>query len=117
MPPAGLVFPHKTRQALSGSQVGKKGLMDMKKIATIFLAGALAISSSLPASAQVQGCRTGCGGGTNSGVAWWILACPAGVMTAAMVKNWKRHKELNAPEAWTCGLLYWWNEATGQYGR
>ncbi len=88
----------------------------MKKIATIFLAGALAISSSLPASAQ--GCvRGACGGSSmHSGTAWWILACPAGVVTAAMIKNWKRHKELNAPEAWTCGLLYWWNEATGQYG-
>lgn len=95
---------------------GKKGLMDMKKIATIFLASALALSS-LPADAQ--GClRGGCGsGGTSSSTAWWIVACPAGIISAAMVKNWKRHKELNAPEAWTCGLLYWWNEATGQYGR
>ena len=85
----------------------------MKKIATILLAGALVLGTS-PSFAQV---RTSSGGGTNSGTAWWILACPAGVVTAAMVKNWKRHKELNAPEAWTCGLLYWWNEATGQYGR
>jgi hypothetical protein len=45
------------------------------------------------------------------------MACPGGVVTAAMVKNWKRHKELTQQEAWTCGLLYWWNEATGQYGR
>jgi hypothetical protein len=88
----------------------------MKKIAMIFLAGALAIGSSLPVSAQQAACRGGGCGSTHNGTAWWILACPAGVVTAAMVKNWKRHKELNAPEAWTCGLLYWWNEATGQYG-
>jgi hypothetical protein len=87
--------------------------MDMKKIATIFLAGALALATT-PSFGQSP--RTTTGGGVHNGTAWWILACPGGVVTAAMVKNWKRHKELNAPEAWTCGLLYWWNEATGQYG-
>ena len=87
--------------------------MDMKKIATILLAGALALGST-PSLAQPAP-RSG-GGTVPTSTAWWILACPGGVVTAAMVKNWKRHKELNAPEAWTCGLLYWWNEATGQYG-
>jgi hypothetical protein len=48
---------------------------------------------------------------------WWVFACPGGVVSAAVIKNWKRNKELTSPEAWTCGLLYWWNEATGQYGR
>lgn len=85
----------------------------MKKIATIFLAGALTIGS-IPSFGQA---RTATGGGMSTGTAWWIMACPAGVVSAAVVKNWKRHKELNQPEAWTCGLLYWWNEATGQYGR
>jgi hypothetical protein len=85
----------------------------MKKITTIVLASALALGSS-PSFAQQ---RVSTGGTLHSGTAWWIVACPAGVVTAAMVKNWKRHKELNQPEAWTCGLLYWWNEATGQYGR
>ena len=48
---------------------------------------------------------------------WWIFVCPAGVVTAAVVKNAKRKKELTTPEAWTCGFLYWWNEGTGKYGR
>jgi hypothetical protein len=48
---------------------------------------------------------------------WWIFVCPTGIVTAAVVKNAKRHKELTAPEAWTCGVLYWWNEGTGKYGR
>jgi hypothetical protein len=87
--------------------------MDMKKIATILLAGALVFGTT-PSFAQRVGGSSG--GGVHSGTAWWIMACPAGIVTAAMAKNWKRHKELNAPEAWTCGLLYWWNEATGQYG-
>jgi hypothetical protein len=53
----------------------------------------------------------------HSATPWWIFVCPAGIVTAAMVKNWKRHKELNSPEAWSCGFLYWWNEAAGKYGR
>jgi hypothetical protein len=48
---------------------------------------------------------------------WWIFVCPGGIVTAAMMKNWRRHRELTTPEAWTCGFLYWWNEGTGQYGR
>lgn len=86
----------------------------MKRIATIFLAGAFALSS-VPSFGQQQ--RIPTGGGIHTSTAWWIMACPGGVVTAAMVKNWKRHRELTAQEAWTCGLLYWWNEATGQYGR
>lgn len=86
----------------------------MKKIAIILLAGAFAFSS-IPTFAQRA---PGSGGSSvHSSTGYWIIACPAGVVTAAMVKNWKRHKELNTQEAWTCGLLYWWNEATGQYGR
>jgi hypothetical protein len=48
---------------------------------------------------------------------WWIFVCPTGIVTAAVVKNAKRHKKLTTPEAWTCGFLYWWNEGTGKYGR
>jgi hypothetical protein len=88
----------------------------MKKIAAIYLASALVIGP-ITASACIALPPPPSGSSMHSGTAWWILACPAGVVTAAMAKNWRRHKELNAPEAWTCGLLYWWNEATGQYGR
>lgn len=52
----------------------------------------------------------------HSGAAWWIVACPGAIIAAASVKSWKRHKELTTEEAWTCGLLYWWNESTGKYG-
>jgi hypothetical protein len=48
---------------------------------------------------------------------WWIFVCPSGIVTAAVVKNARRHKELTTQEAWTCGFLYWWNEGTGMYGR
>ena len=53
----------------------------------------------------------------HANTAYWILACPASIITSAVVKNWRRHKELNSQEAWTCGLLYWWNEGVGAYDR
>lgn len=86
-------------------------------LAASLLAGTLALSAA-PANAAVALCgRFPCPTGTvHTGTAYWILACPAGVVTSAMVKNWRRHKELTAQEAWTCGLLYWWNEGTGVYG-
>lgn len=82
-------------------------------LAASLVASTVAISAA-PANAAV---RTPVAGGMSAGTVWWIMACPGGVVTAALVKNWKRHKELTAPEAWTCGLQYWWNEATGRYGR
>jgi hypothetical protein len=48
---------------------------------------------------------------------WLMFVCPGGIITAAVVKNARRHKELTTQEAWTCGFLYWWNEGTGKYGR
>jgi len=94
-------------------------------LATSFVAGALALGS---APAHAAPCpvyalaSVSCGGpvahgGGSSSAVWWIMACPAGIVTAAMAKNWRRHQELTAPEAWTCGLQYWWNEATGRYDR
>jgi hypothetical protein len=89
-------------------------------LAASFVAGALALGSA-PAHAQcaytIGSCGGAVSGGISSSTAWWIMACPAGVVTAALAKNWRRHAELTAPEAWTCGLQYWWNEATGQYDR
>jgi hypothetical protein len=52
-----------------------------------------------------------------TGWVWGIFGCAGGIITAAMVKNWKRHKELTTQEAWTCGFLYWLNEGSGKYGR
>lgn len=87
----------------------------MKKIAIILLAGAFTFSS-LSAFGQGAG-GGGSGSGSSSWVPWTIIGCAGGVVSAAVVKNWKRHKQLNQQEAWTCGLLYWWNEGVGAYGR
>ncbi len=82
-------------------------------LAASLVAGTVAVSTAPAHAVRVVTPA----GGISTGTAWWIMACPGGIITAAMVKNWKRHKELTAPEAWTCGLQYWWNEATGRYGR
>jgi hypothetical protein len=85
-------------------------------MAASLVAGTVAIGAA-PANAAAVACRIACHtGGASTGYAYWVLACPAGIITAAMAKNWKHHKELTAPEAWTCGLQYWWNEANGRYG-
>jgi hypothetical protein len=39
---------------------------------------------------------------------WWAgFACPASVVLSAAVANFRDNRALTAPEAWTCGLLYW----------
>jgi hypothetical protein len=82
-------------------------------VAASLLAGSLAVSAPASAARVIIPQHSS----VHTGTMYWILACPAGVVSAALVKNWKRHKELNQQEAWTCGLLYWWNEAVGAYGR
>jgi hypothetical protein len=41
--------------------------------------------------------------------AWWwaSFACPASVVLSALVADFRDNRQLTAPEAWTCGLLYW----------
>jgi len=85
--------------------------MKNSRFAAVALAAAIAFCplesfAGTPPPAHVMGGTT----------PWWIFICPTGIVSAAMVKNWRRHKELTTQEAWTCGFLYWWNEGTGHYG-
>lgn len=86
-------------------------------LAGSLIAGAIALNTAPANAAVCVRCGPLVGGSISSSTAWWIMACPAGIVTAALAKSWKRHQELTAPEAWTCGLQYWWNEATGQYDK
>jgi hypothetical protein len=39
---------------------------------------------------------------------WWAgFACPASVVLSAVAADFLSNRQLTAPEAWTCGLLYW----------
>lgn len=80
------------------------------------LAGGLSLST-VPANALIPYCYVHSCGTVHTGTAYWIMACPTGVVVSALAKNWRRHKELTAPEAATCGLGYFWNELSGRYGR
>jgi hypothetical protein len=53
-------------------------------------------------------------GGGGSGVVWGIFGCASSIILAAMQKNALGKGELTPPEAWTCGLLEYYNAATGQ---
>jgi len=83
-----------------------------------FAAVALAIAIALSPVASFAGPAAPVPGHTFSGATpWWMFVCPSGIVTAAVVKSARRHKELTAQEAWTCGFLYWWNEASVMYPR
>lgn len=62
----------------------------------------------LPSDTAFAGtpCAFGHGG---TGWVWGIFGCSAGIITAAMVANWRNNRQLTTQEAWTCGLLYWFH--------
>jgi hypothetical protein len=90
--------------------------MKQSKFVAVAFAAAIALSS-VESFAQEVGPVPVPGHVMGGTTPWWIFVCPSGIVTAAVVKNARRHKELTAQEAWTCGFLYWWNEGTGKYGR
>jgi len=53
-------------------------------------------------------------GGGGSGVVWGIFGCASSIILAAMQKNALGKGELTPQEAWTCGLLEYYNAATGR---
>jgi hypothetical protein len=38
---------------------------------------------------------------------WVVIGCAGSIVLSALAANFWSHRELTAPEAWTCGLLYW----------
>jgi len=68
---------------------------------------AVALPAPVPPPPFVAG--TGGGGAT---VPWIIGGCVTGIVIAAFHANWRDNRELTAPEAWTCGLLYWFSTPT-----
>jgi hypothetical protein len=85
--------------------------MSTKKLIVAILAGGLAIGSfSTSASAKplpvVPGTHFGNG---VSYVPWIIIGCAGGIILAALAANARDHRELTAPEAWSCGMLFWFS--------
>jgi hypothetical protein len=45
---------------------------------------------------------------------WALMACPASIILSGIVADFWLNRELTAPEAWTCGLLFWIPRPTQQ---
>lgn len=37
---------------------------------------------------------------------WIVIGCAGGIILAAFAANYRDNRELTAPEAWSCGLLF-----------
>jgi hypothetical protein len=82
-----------------------------KKLIAAALAASLVASAVMPAHATKLAPVTPVYYSSSGAGATWIpftvMGCASGIILAAMVANSRDNRELIAPEAWTCGLLFW----------
>ena len=89
--------------------------MKMRKIIGAVLA--VSMMAALPTVSQAKMVPLVPGkvfGGGGAGVVWGIFGCAGGIILAAMQKNALGKGELTPQEAWSCGLLEYYNAATGR---
>ncbi len=81
----------------------------MKKsiIAAVFVAALSLMPSGAYASAAPPPPAAVAASSLNLTAFWVVGGCAAGIIAAAAVASSRDHRELTAPEAWTCGLLFW----------
>jgi hypothetical protein len=101
-----------TQEAASREQRGsrfERGWceMKMKKLIAATLAASMAGAAVPTASHAVF--IAPAPGSTFGGASfpWPIFACAGGIITSALVANARDNRELTAPEAWSCGILFW----------
>jgi hypothetical protein len=85
--------------------------MKTKKLIAATLAASMAVAA-VPTASFAVAPRIVVGptfGGNPSAALWPIFACAGGIITAALVANARDNRELTAPEAWSCGVLFWFN--------
>jgi len=86
--------------------------MSTKKLIAAALTGSLAIGSFSTSAFAVNGTAHVPGpiyGHGPSYVPWLIIGCAGGIILAALAANARDHRELTAPEAWSCGMLFWFS--------
>ncbi|HLL29212.1 MAG TPA: hypothetical protein VKT73_16355 [Xanthobacteraceae bacterium] len=84
--------------------------MKTKKLIAATLATGMAMAAlSAPASAAIVIPKGPVFGGATS-APWPIFACAGGIIVSALAANYRDHRELTAPEAWTCGVLFWFSQ-------
>jgi len=83
-----------------------------KKLIAAALAASLAASAVSPASASVSAPVTPpvAGGIHTPWVPFAVMGCASGIILAAIAASSRDKRELTAPEAWTCGLLFLFSE-------
>ena len=86
----------------------EKGWCEMKtkKLIAATLAASIGVAAVPTASFAAVAVVPGhvIGGAT---FPWPIFACAGGIITSALVANYRDNRELTAPEAWTCGIAFW----------
>jgi hypothetical protein len=83
--------------------------MKTNKLIAATLAASMAVAA-LPTASFAAPVRLPVGTtfGGNPGVGLWsIFGCAGGIITSALVANYRDNRELTAPEAWSCGVLFW----------
>ena len=86
-------------------------VMSRKKLIAATIAASLALGSTAPTSALAAPAPIPVPGPTfGHGPTWVpfaIMGCAGGIILAAMAATARDNRELTAPEAWSCGLLFW----------
>ncbi len=83
--------------------------MKKSKILVAALAASLAFSSPVAYAGNAGSVPGFTFGSGPTGWVWAIFGCSSGIILAAMVANFQQNRQLTAQEAWTCGLLFWFN--------
>ena len=106
-----------TQEAAPREQHGsrfEKGWCEMKtkKLIAATLAASMAVAAIPTASFAIPANVVVVPGHAIGGASfpWPIFACAGGIITSAIVANYRDNRELTAPEAWTCGVLFWFSQ-------
>jgi hypothetical protein len=86
--------------------------MKRNKLIAATVAASLAIGSVAPTSALAAGPLPVPGPIFGHGPTWVpfaIMGCAGGIILAALAANARDNRELTAPEAWSCGTLFWFS--------
>jgi len=88
--------------------------MTTKKLVVAALATSLAIANTTSSMASQSFTPAPVTSASGAWVVWGIFGCSSGIILAAMQKGMLGKGQLTPQEAWTCGLLEFYNAATGK---
>jgi hypothetical protein len=89
--------------------------MHKRKLLSAVLAAAMLVSTVQSSHAVYT--RQVSGGGMSATGVWIIMGCAGGIILAALAANYRDGRELTAPEAWSCGLLFLASRPNGKKWR